>query len=81
MKPEDDPKIRFLAARILAKEYLRRANAQIGALDRVRFRANRYLAIANEAMREAESAAIEVAVVNGEEREIEREVWRGKIES
>jgi hypothetical protein len=76
VNPLDDPAIRFVAARILAREYLARAEAMVSAIERLRYRSRRYLAIANEAMREAEGAAIDVAVRSGEEREIEREVWR-----
>jgi hypothetical protein len=76
MNPPDDPAIRFVAARILAREYLAKAEDTVAAMDRLRYRARRYLAIANEAMREAEASATDLAVQIGEEREIEREVWR-----
>lgn len=73
--PLEDPRVRFEVARRLGREHVRRAEAIVGAMQRLRFRARRQVDLAREMMAIAESAAIEVAVTMGEEREIEREGW------
>lgn len=74
--PLGDPRVRMEVARRLAKEHLRRAEAiTYGAMERLRVRARRHVAAAAELLALAEESAIDAAVLIGEEREIEREVW------
>ena len=76
MDPLDDPRVRFEVARRVAREHLRRAEGLLGTLERVRIRARRHVRAAGELLALAEESAIDAAVLIGEEREIEREVWR-----
>ena len=68
-----DPLVRMEVARRVAVERMRRANALVHAIDRLKLRARREVERAKEMLQIAEDAAIEHAIKSAEERAIAEE--------
>jgi hypothetical protein len=70
------PRLRLELAVRMQRENVRRAESLVHALERLRARIRRHLERAEEWAAVAEVAAIECAVLHGEEQAIDAETWR-----